>query len=59
MTEAFHVLTTLVSVVAVIAFWAIVIFVIPAYIALAVASWIPQTGQWRKHWAELRRRKKK
>ena len=38
------------------AFWAVVIFVIPAYVALFVASWFPQTGQWRKRWAARRRR---
>lgn len=56
MVEAFNVLAALAAMIAVLAFWGVVIFVIPVYVTLMVASWLPLTGQWRKRWAERRRK---
>lgn len=48
MSGALNVIAALVGTIAIFAFWVVVIFVIPVYVALVVASWFPQTGQWRK-----------
>ena len=57
MSGALNVIAALAGTIAIFAFWVLVIFVIPAYVALVVASWFPQTGQWRKRWIEWRRKK--
>jgi len=51
-------LSFVVQVVAMIAFWFVVIIVIPAAIALYVPLLFPLTGQWRKRWAERRRKRR-
>jgi hypothetical protein len=47
-----------VQVVAMIAFWFVVIIVIPAAAALYVPLLFPLTGQWRKRWTERHQKRR-
>jgi hypothetical protein len=53
------VVAALLTTAAVFVFWVLVIFVMPVLVALTIASWIPQAGQWRTRAGRRRTRKKK
>lgn len=58
MSDALAILSPAFAMVVAAAFWLLVIFVIPGYLALWVARWFPQTGQWRQVWRTWRSRRR-
>ena len=55
MDRALNIAGGLAAVGAVAVFWALVVFVIPAFIAVYVVRLFPLTGQWRRRWADRRK----
>ena len=52
-----HLLEALGSAAAVLAFWLVVLFVVPGLAAIYFARLFPLTGQWRARWRARRARK--
>jgi hypothetical protein len=56
MDGAVNLIAAVLGLLATLAFWAMVIFVLPTVFVLYAAALFPLTGQWRERWRSRRRK---